>query len=83
MSCKIAAIPEPKAPVINNTNEEHIKNISLLLGNKNKIRSKYYRYKWLAKLLPGKKRKHYQDKALIFHEKVREIRRLEKEAELC
>ena len=84
LSCKIAAIPEPKAPVIiNNTNEEHIKNISLLLGNKNKIRSKYYRYKWLAKLLPGKKRKHYQDKALIFHEKVREIRRLEKEAELC
>lgn len=54
-----------------------------ILARKDYIYRKYYRYKWLAKLLPGKKRKHYQDKALIFHEKVREIRRLEKEAELC
>lgn len=84
LSCKIAAIPEPPEPVIiNNYNNDAIEHKYLLLGNKNHINKKYYRYKWLAKIMLGKKRKHYKEKAKIFHEKVREIRRLEKEAELC
>lgn len=81
LSCKIAAIPEPPEPVIiNNYNNDAIEHKYLLLGNKNHINKKYYRYKWLAKIMLGKKRKHYKEKARIFHEKVREIRRLEKEA---
>ncbi len=84
LSCKIAAIPEPPEPVIiNNYNNDAIEHKYLLLGNKNHINKKYYRYKWLAKIMLGKKRKHYKEKAKIFHEKVREIRRLEKDAELC
>lgn len=51
-----------------------------LLSNKNYINKKYYRYKLMSKIMLGKKRKHYEDKARIFHEKVREIKRLEKEA---
>lgn len=60
----------------------HKKNNNLLFA-KFSIYKKYYRYKWLAKLLVGKKRQHYIEKAKIFHNKVRQIRKLEKEAELC
>ncbi len=62
---------------------EELKGITNILLNKNKIYYTYYRYKWLAKLLVGKKRQHYIEKAKIFHNKVRQIRKLEKEAELC
>lgn len=54
-------------------------NISLLL-NSYKIKSFYYRYKILSKILVGKKRNHYKNKAHILHKKVREIRRIEKQA---
>ena len=40
--------------------------------------SKYYRYKLLSTILLGSKRKHYQEKRKIYHEKVRKIRSLEK-----
>ena len=59
--------------------EEQKNNLYHIL-NSTKIRKKYYRYKLMSKILLGKKRKHYKEKARIFHEKVREIRRLEKEA---
>ena len=49
---------------------EELKGITNILLNKNKIYYTYYRYKWLAKLLVGKKRQHYIEKAKIFHNKV-------------
>ena len=54
----------------------------LLLGNKYDILKKYYRYKLFAKILRGKKQEHYILKSKIYHEKVRIIRKLEKELEL-
>ena len=81
LSCQISSLPKslPQAEKSNNEFKEKY----LLLGNKYYILKKYYRYKWLAKLLVGKKRQHYIEKAKIFHNKVRQIRKLEKEAELC
>ena len=54
----------------------------LLLGNKYDILKKYYRYKLFAKILRGRKQEHYILKSKIYHEKVRIIRKLEKELEL-
>ena len=47
--------------------------------NRKKINYRYLRYKILSKILLGKKRKHYKEKAKIWHEKVRLIRNLTKE----
>ena len=71
LSCKI----KNNNHTVNSINHKY-----LLLSNKNYINKKYYRYKLMSKIMLGKKRKHYKEKARIFHEKVREIRRLEKEA---
>ena len=70
LSCKI----KNNNHTVNSINHKY-----LLLSNKNYINKKYYRYKLMSKIMLGKKRKHYKEKARIFHEKVREIRRLEKE----
>ncbi len=48
----------------------------LLYLNRNKVYKRYYRYKLFSKIFFGKKRKHYKEKAKIFHEKVRAIRKL-------
>ena len=50
----------------------------LLLQNKILIYWHYYRCKVLAKLTFGKPRKHYKEKRDAFHEKVRQIRNLQK-----
>ena len=47
-----------------------------LLANQSKITNTYLRYKLFSKIFFGKKRKHYKEKAKIFHEKVRTIRKL-------
>ena len=47
-----------------------------LLRQKHSIYWHYYRYKVLAKITFGKKRKHYKEKRNAFHEKVRQIRDL-------
>ena len=70
LSCKI----KNNNHTVNSINHKY-----LLLSNKNYINKKYYRYKLMSKIMLGKKRKHYKEKARIFHEKVREIRRMEKE----
>ena len=57
---------------------EHIKELTVLQHHK-VIISRYYRYKLLSKLLFGKKRRRYKEKARIYHEKVRTIRRLKKD----
>ncbi len=44
--------------------------------NKGNVYFSYYRYKLLSKILFGTKRKHYKQKAEIFHNKVRAIRKL-------
>lgn len=49
-----------------------------LFFNRGEIYRKYYRYKFFSKILYGKKRKHYKEKAKFFHEKVRKIRHLKK-----
>lgn len=54
------------------------KNLKIVYNAAN-IKHKYYRYKILSKILLGKKRKHYKEKAKIWHEKVRLIRNLTKE----
>lgn len=53
-------------------------NLDILI-NKNRIYSSYYRYKLFSKIFFGKKRKHYKEKAKIYHEKVRNIRQLYKQ----
>lgn len=50
-----------------------------IVYNAPSIKHKYYRYKILSKILFGKKREHYKQKARIWHEKVRVIRNLTKE----
>lgn len=50
-----------------------------IVYNAPSIKHKYYRYKILSKILLGEKRKHYKEKAKIWHEKVRLIRNLTKE----
>ncbi len=58
-----------------NNEVDALKRQVALLYNRKSICRCYYRYKILSKLLFGKKRKHYKEKAKLFHEKVREIRR--------
>ena len=52
------------------TSEDNLK----LFANKKHICYSYYRYKILSKVLFGKKRKHYKEKAAIYHEKVLRIK---------
>ena len=58
--------------LFNKTNELN------LAVNKVNIYSSYYKYKFLSKILFGRKREHYIHKAEIYHEKVREYRKLKK-----
>lgn len=53
-------------------------NIKMLI-NRHFIYKHYYIYKILSKILIGQKRKHYTLKAKVLHEKVRDIRNLEKQ----
>lgn len=61
------------------TLDKKVKNINQLLLKKNSICKTYYRYKILSKLMIGKKREHYKNKARIYNEKVKQIRQLEKD----
>jgi len=55
---------------------QHLHDNLILLRAKCSIYLHYYKYKILAKLTFGEKRRHYKAKRDIFHEKVRSIREI-------
>ena len=64
-----------------NENQKEIEQLKYnlkLLQQKDTIYKKYYRYKVLSKILFGKKREHYNQKAKKYHKMVRKLRNLSK-----